>query len=68
MTKIMYKKCGKCGLVLPVSSFHKNRSTSDGYAWMCKSCRKANGWDHGNGPKASPKEFSAIVSKIVKFR
>lgn len=35
------KKCKKCGETLPVSSFHKNIRSKDGYRARCKSCRKS---------------------------
>lgn len=34
------KKCSKCGRVLPVSSFYRNRTTKDGYQTYCKDCMK----------------------------
>lgn len=34
------KRCYKCGRTLPVTEFHKNRSTKDGLQNMCKDCIK----------------------------
>ena len=35
-----YKKCGKCGLVKPISKFNKNKNKKDGLNGWCKECRK----------------------------
>lgn len=32
------KKCTKCGKVLPLSEFNKNKRTSDGYQCQCRAC------------------------------
>lgn len=32
------KKCTKCGKVLPLSEFNKNKRTSDGYQCQCREC------------------------------
>ena len=34
------KKCSHCGFTKPSTEFHKNRSTKDGLAKLCKSCVK----------------------------
>ncbi len=39
-TTIISKHCPKCKTVLSVTSFGKNRSTSDGYSCYCKACQK----------------------------
>jgi hypothetical protein len=37
--EIITKRCSRCkGEPKPVSQFHKNRTTKDGYAYWCKSC------------------------------
>ena len=33
------KICGKCGVLKPVTEFHKNKSTTDGLHHQCKTCR-----------------------------
>ena len=33
------KRCARCGLVKPISEFHKNRSRRDGLQTYCNSCR-----------------------------
>ncbi|MEA0049763.1 hypothetical protein [Escherichia coli] len=35
-----YKQCSKCGALLPLSCFYKNKSTKDGYACWCSDCYK----------------------------
>ena len=35
-----YKKCSKCGALLPLSSFYKDKKTKDGYACWCSDCYK----------------------------
>lgn len=32
------KQCSSCGLLLEHSSFHKDKSTKDGYRYICKDC------------------------------
>lgn len=34
------KKCNKCDIILPYSSFHKQNSSKDGHKNICKDCRK----------------------------
>lgn len=33
------KECATCGLTKPLTSFHRNGATSDGYRTDCKKCR-----------------------------
>lgn len=35
------KVCCKCGEEKPVTEFHKDKNSSDGYTYACKSCRNA---------------------------
>ena len=35
------KVCCKCGKEKPVSEFHKDKNSSDGYTYQCKECRNA---------------------------
>lgn len=37
---LSYKLCKHCGLIKPISEFHKNNNTKDGYRINCKKCRK----------------------------
>jgi len=34
------KKCSGCNKNLPASKFHKNRSNTDGYEYICKKCKR----------------------------
>lgn len=34
-----YKRCFKCGALLPLSCFHKDNSRRDGYCNKCKNCK-----------------------------
>lgn len=48
------KSCTKCGIVKPLSEFHKDRSTHDGHACQCKECAKARArdWYYSNPERA----------------
>ncbi len=35
-----FKRCGRCGRVLPLSAFTHNRNRPGGYGYECKECRK----------------------------
>lgn len=35
------KICSKCKIEKPVSEFHKDKNSSDGYTYACKDCRNA---------------------------
>lgn len=35
-----YKKCAHCAEILHISNFHKNKSTTDGYSYHCRTCTK----------------------------
>ena len=54
------KKCTKCGEQKPLSDFHKNKSTTDGYCSLCKPCNKnhASTWN-----KHNPVKRGVIVQK-----
>lgn len=34
----MVKKCSKCNIEKPLTEFHKNIQSPDGYHWICKPC------------------------------
>jgi hypothetical protein len=34
------KVCGSCRVVQEAASFHRNRSTTDGLHWVCKTCNR----------------------------
>lgn len=38
--KVETKRCGKCGKVLPVSDFNKNKKAKDGLQSHCRECHK----------------------------
>jgi len=38
--KATTKKCYRCGRLRPLTEFHRNRSTPDGYQWECKECKR----------------------------
>ena len=40
------KKCDKCGKVLPISDFSRNKRTTDGLQHYCKNCM--NSYDLGS--------------------
>lgn len=35
----MEKRCNKCGQVLPIEMFYKDRYTKDGHAYTCRECQ-----------------------------
>lgn len=35
-----HKHCSKCGYSKPITDFHKNKSSNDGYRNVCKECLK----------------------------
>ena len=36
-----FKRCGKCGRVLPLADFNRDKQTKDGLSCWCKACIKA---------------------------
>ena len=36
----LVKKCKKCGNILPISQFYKDKTSKDGYHWCCIECYK----------------------------
>lgn len=41
MTIIQNKKCPKCNVSKDTNDFHKNRSTKDGFARICRDCKNS---------------------------
>lgn len=54
------KVCCKCGEKKPVSEFHKDKNSSDGYTYQCKACRNAKykEYYHANADKMKEKRES----------
>ena len=51
-----FKRCSKCGRVLPLADFNKRKSSKDGLQYYCKDCQKAMHaeWhDHNKEKKAA---------------
>lgn len=42
------KRCARCGKMLPLSSFHRNRKNADGHQAICKNCMRVyrREWDN----------------------
>jgi hypothetical protein len=40
MSSELTKRCGNCGEVKPLTSFHKDRGSKDGRVFWCKECTK----------------------------
>ena len=34
------KKCTRCGRLLPLSHFHRDKISEDGHYYVCKECRR----------------------------
>lgn len=49
------KSCNKCSAVKPLSDFHQNKSSLDGYTHVCKACAiaKSRAWYEANREKAA---------------
>lgn len=49
------KSCNKCSVTKPLTEFHKNKSSLDGYTHMCKECAiaKSRAWYAANKEKAA---------------
>lgn len=56
------KQCSKCGKWLPISEFHKDRTTKDKLEHRCKQCRKVDGQRY----KRRIKNYSRIYQQTHK--
>jgi len=54
----MEKQCSKCREILPIDNFHKNKSTSDGYAAVCKPCFKIFSSSYKQNNKQAVSEYN----------
>lgn len=43
------KTCQKCGRELPLTDFHRNSTSTDGYCAVCKDCRRKYYYDQHGG-------------------
>ena len=43
------KKCTRCGRLLPLSQFHRDKISEDGHCTVCKDCRRKNYYDQHGG-------------------
>ena len=58
------KRCTKCGVIKPLSGFHKHRLSKDGHAYQCKECNKtrSRAWSK------TPSGIYSVISGRVNFR
>lgn len=59
---IQTKRCSKCGRILPLSDFYRDKQTKDGLSCWCKACIKANNAHHYQSNK------DAIAQKQAEYR
>lgn len=52
-TEIKYRKCRRCGQILPITDFRKNESCRGGYEPTCKACKKMSA-------NTKPKKYSSM--------
>lgn len=43
------KKCTRCGRLLPLSQFHRDKISEDGHYYVCKECRRKYYTDQRGG-------------------
>ena len=43
------KKCTRCGRLLPLSQFHRDKISEDGHYYVCKECRRKHYTDQRGG-------------------
>ena len=49
------KKCTRCGRLLPLSQFHRDKISEDGHYYVCKECRRKYYTDGRSAPAATLK-------------
>ena len=59
---IQTKRCSKCGRILPLSDFYRDKQTKDGLFCWCKACIKAKNAQHYQSNK------DAIAQKAAEYR
>lgn len=52
-----YKRCFKCGALLPLSCFYKHKGMADGYLNKCKECAKKDVKENREENKEYYKEY-----------
>ena len=58
---IQTKRCSKCGRILPLSDFYRDKQTKDGLDYWCKACIKAKNAQHYQSNK------DAIAQKHAEY-
>ena len=67
MEEIRTKVCPKCGRELPVTSFHKNRASKDGYQKDCKECKSKYSKEYNAMRSAERKRFKEEAKNYDKM-
>lgn len=66
---IQTKRCSKCGRILPLCEFAKNKTRKDGLANWCKQCNKAYKATYRQANKDKISEYyQANKDKIAEYR
>ena len=61
-----FKRCSKCGRVLPLSEFYKRKSSKDGLYSYCKQCKKAMNAEYRQANKEALAQKKAIYNATHK--
>lgn len=66
--EIKTKKCSRCGKVLPLSEFHRNKAKPDGHSNLCKDCQNEYNREYlmkkTNAKDAATKEEKTETSSL----
>lgn len=60
------KKCYSCGRELPLSAFHKDKNSKDGYRSSCKQCRKKQMILYSDRTREQQKRYKAANKLKLK--
>lgn len=63
-----FKRCSKCGRILPITDFYKRKRASDGLDYWCKQCNKANHAEwRAKNPTYDAEFYQANKEKIKAY-
>lgn len=52
------KTCTRCGRLLPLSNFHRDKISEDGHYYVCKECRRRLYYEERGGIDKQLRRFS----------